>query len=353
MLDPANDTSATLVGSANPNLSAAQGWFRWGNVDPGTCDDAYGTRLPATGGTDLGAGGAPVAFTETLTALSPGTTYWFCALAANSLGTAAGAPVRFTAGATPPTVATQPPTSVAATSATLEGTADAQGVVAGGWFRLSTMPPAGTCDDAFGDRLPGSGTLPLAAASGPQGFSASAAGLGPVTTYYYCAAAASAGGAVFGDVLSFTTSAAPPAVATQPATVSGGSVTLGGTANPNGSPTVGWFRYATTSPGSCDDAFGTRAPGSGGTAVGAGTADAPFSQALSLAPGTYYGCALASNAGGTATGELTTFVVSGASASPPAGGGCGCGAGGGGPAGLALVAIALAWLRPRRRRSGA
>ena len=44
--------------------------------------------------------------------------------------------------------------------------------------------------------------------------------------------------------------------------------TLNGTANPNGAATTGWFRYATTNPGTCNDSFGTRAPASGGTRAG-------------------------------------------------------------------------------------
>ena len=34
---------------------------------------------------------------------------------------------------------------------------------------------------------------------------------------------------------------------------------------------TGWFRYATTNPGTCNDTFGTRAPATGGTSLGAGT----------------------------------------------------------------------------------
>ena len=35
---------------------------------------------------------------------------------------------------------------------------------------------------------------------------------------------------------------------------------------------LGWFRYSTTNPGTCDDTFGTRAPTSGGPYLGTGTA---------------------------------------------------------------------------------
>ena len=38
-------TTATLNGSANPKLSSATGWFRYSNVNPGACNDAFGTRI--------------------------------------------------------------------------------------------------------------------------------------------------------------------------------------------------------------------------------------------------------------------------------------------------------------------
>src|SRR2546430_12337631 len=66
--------------------------------------------------------------------------------------------------------------------------------------------------------------------------------------------------------------AALPIFTTGAATaVSGTAATLNGTANPNGSPTTGWMRYATTNPGSCNDTFGTRIPATGGTSLGSGS----------------------------------------------------------------------------------
>ncbi|MHB8879383.1 MAG: hypothetical protein ACYC8T_37285, partial [Myxococcaceae bacterium] len=71
-----------------------------------------------------------------------------------------------------------------------------------------------------------------------------------------------------------TLTAAVPALAATPTatTSSATSVTattavLNGQTNPNGEATTGWFRHDTTSPGTCNDTFGTRVPGSGGTAV--------------------------------------------------------------------------------------
>jgi DNA-binding beta-propeller fold protein YncE/Tfp pilus assembly protein PilE len=52
----------------------------------------------------------------------------------------------------------------------------------------------------------------------------------------------------------------PPIVITLPATdLSVPSVTLNATGNPNGYDAIGWFRYSTTDPGTCDDTFGPKA----------------------------------------------------------------------------------------------
>ena len=95
-------TSATLNGMANPNGISTTGWFRYNNVDPGTCNDSFGTRVPFLGGSSLGAGRTSVAYTEPTLALSNGTTYYVCAIAMNSAGTAFGSVVSFTAG--PPSI---------------------------------------------------------------------------------------------------------------------------------------------------------------------------------------------------------------------------------------------------------
>ena len=105
----------------------------------------------------------------------------------------------------------------------------------------------------------------------------------------------------------------------------------------------------------CNDTFGTRAPETGGQSVGKGTTDVPFSQAVTgLAPGTYYYCALGSNATGSGSGAVMTFEVS-APANIPIDnekGGCGCRVGttAKGGSAFALVSLLLIALRRRRRQ---
>src|SRR5262245_37388305 len=93
-----SSTGARLNGSANPQGLAATGWFRYATTDPGTCSNFFGTRAPPSSSNDvlLGGGSSPISYFQDVTGLTPGTTYWFCALAQNAAGTGLGAPLTFT-----------------------------------------------------------------------------------------------------------------------------------------------------------------------------------------------------------------------------------------------------------------
>lgn len=90
------ENSATLNGSANPNGQTTTGWFRYSTTNPGSCNDTFGTRAPTSGGTNLGSGSSAVAYNEPISGLSSDTTYYFCAIASNSVGTSFGAILSFT-----------------------------------------------------------------------------------------------------------------------------------------------------------------------------------------------------------------------------------------------------------------
>lgn len=97
---PVANTSATLNGSANPNGYTTTGWFRYSTISPGTCNDSFGTRSPASGGSALGNGSASVAYSSALSGLSLNTTYYYCAIASSISGTSFGEIVSFTTIAT-------------------------------------------------------------------------------------------------------------------------------------------------------------------------------------------------------------------------------------------------------------
>jgi MYXO-CTERM domain-containing protein len=338
-----------LNGSVVANGAETTGWFRFDTSDPGACDDAFGTRAPATGVLALGSSLDAVPFSELVTGLVPGRTYYFCAIAQNAQGLAFGEVLTFAPDAVAPEVTTDAATDVAATTATLAGTANPNGTDALGWFRFGEADP-GACDDAFGTRVPATDGTALGAGTDPVAFTEALTDLEPNRTYYFCAAASNLGGASFGEVRSFTTPAAPPVVRTTPAIVAPGGATLTGTADPQGSSTTAWFRYDSIEPSACDDAFGTRAPVTGGIDAGDGSSDVALSQAIvGLSPGTYYACAIAENEAGIAYGEVVRFDITEA----PSAGGCGCRVGSTGrtsPAAALAVLAALVLVARRRRR---
>ncbi len=314
-------TTATLTGTGNPNGATATGWFRYSTVNPGTCNDGFGTRTPTSGGTSLGSGMSPVAFGQPITGLQPGLTYYYCAIVSNSYGVGLGSVLSFTTPPGPPSVSTD---SASGIVTNLYGSANPNGATATGWFRIATSSP-GTCNDTFGTRVPNMGGSALGSGSAVVGYSQPAPTLVPGTTYYYCAIASNSVGTTFGSIRSFTAPMAPT-VATMAATpVTATTATLNGSSNPNGNSTIGWFRYSTSSPGTCNDVFGTRAPSASGTSLGSGSSSTPFAESISgLSPSTtYYFCAVALSAYGTAYGSVLSFTTPPSSSftKPSSGGG--------------------------------
>src|SRR5262249_17019267 len=208
-------------------------WFRYRATNPGSCNDTFGSRAPASGGTALGSGTSAVPYSEPISALSAGTIYYYCAIASSAEGTSFGAVLSFTT-ASAPTVTTSAASSLAATSATLNGSGNPNGASATGWFRYSTTNP-GTCDDTFGTRAPATGGTARGSGTRAVAYTRSIASLTPATTYYFCAIASNSYGTSFGAVLSFTTPAAAPTVTTNTATLlTGTTAQLNGSSNPGG-----------------------------------------------------------------------------------------------------------------------
>ena len=245
---------------------ATTGRFRYATTDPGTCNDTFGTRVPTSGGTDLGTGSSAVPYSITVSGLTPGTTYYFCAIVSNASGTAFGAVLQFTI-PTFPAVVTGTASSITSNSATLQATANPLAATTTGWFRYSPTVIT-TCDDSFGVRVPSTGGSSLGAGITPMAYQQGISGLLPATTYYYCAIANNSYGNGYGAVQSFTTPAMAPVINTGYASsLTRTTGVLNGSGNPGGAATTGWFRYATASPGTCNDTFGTRTPATGGLSL--------------------------------------------------------------------------------------
>jgi MYXO-CTERM domain-containing protein len=283
--------------------------------------------------------------------------YYFCAIAQNAEGIAFGEILTFSPGAIAPDVTTLPASDITESAGALVGSANPNALPTGGYFRFGTED-SGSCSDAFGVRVPASGEAALGSGTSAMGFDELVEGLDPNATYFYCAAAANLGGASFGEVLSFTTEAAPPMVTTVSALADAlGVAALVGEADPRGSETVAWFRYSNTDPKECSDDFGTRVPQADGTALGAGREAVSFSESVAgLAPGSYWVCAIAENEGGKAFGNLLVVVIDEDAPESEAESGCGCRVAGGEPERIplgGLAALAVLALLIRRRRTTA
>ncbi len=89
-------TTATLNGTGNPNGDATTAWFRYATASPLVCNDTFGTRVPLSGGTSLGAGVVDAAYNQPIGGLTSGGTYYFCAIAGNGGGNGFGSVLSFT-----------------------------------------------------------------------------------------------------------------------------------------------------------------------------------------------------------------------------------------------------------------
>jgi hypothetical protein len=305
-------SSATLNGTGTPNGAAATAYFRYSTTNPGTGNDTFGTRVPASSGSDaaLGSGWSSVAYSQPITGLAPGTTYYYCAIAVNAYGTSFGPILSFTTSPVLPSTTTTSATSLTGTTATLNGNANPGGASTTGWFRYSTTSP-GTGNDVAGTRAPATGGSSLGSWTSAVAYAQNITGLTPGTTYYFWAISQNSVGTSYGAVLTFTTPMPPTATTSAASSVASTSATLNGTATPNRAATTGWFRYSTVDPGTGDDTAGTRVPTTGGTSLGSGTSGVAYSQGITgLTPGTlYYFWAIASNSEGTSFGSVLSFTT--------------------------------------------
>lgn len=174
------------------------------------------------------------AFSLALTGLSPGTLYYIKAYATNSSGTQlSSSGISFQALAIIPTVTVTAATSVAATSAILNGSVDSDGGAAvtnrGWYYKLDSSPT--TADSQKVD----------SPATGTGAISESLTGLLKNRLYYVKGFATnSAGTALSASTISFTTLSTTPTVALSAATNGGmpTSITLNGTVSDDGGHSI-------------------------------------------------------------------------------------------------------------------
>lgn len=162
-------TTATLNATVTSGVlfSPITARFHYGTTDPGICSDLFGTRAPTSGGSTIGGGGA---FSENITGLLPGTTYYVCTLATNTGGTRVGNVQSFTTSGNPGVLSFDPlsysPGEGGTATVTVTRTGGSDGAVSVDFGASAGVPPAtGGAACAFGtgvDYINVSGTLNFA-----------------------------------------------------------------------------------------------------------------------------------------------------------------------------------------------
>lgn len=277
-------TTATLNGTVDPSGRPTTWYFDYGT------STGYGKKTAAK---DAGSGSGATGVSEPVTGLTTGRTYHFRLVATNDAGTSRGSDRTFVPSAAP-AVTTKAASSVADTTAKLNGSVDPNGQAATFYFEYGTSTSYGTKTSAASA---GAGTS-------AKSVSAAVAGLIGGATYHFRLVATNATGTTTGADLAFTTSGKPVSHTGAPTGVTGTSATLTGTVDPAGHATSWYFEFGTTT------AYGVKtATQNAGSSVGARAVSVPIA---SLAPGvTYHVRLVATNSSGTVYGADTTFTTVG------------------------------------------
>jgi phosphodiesterase/alkaline phosphatase D-like protein len=275
--------AASLGGTVDPNGRSTGWWIEYGTTT------RYGNRTDTR---SAGAGVSPVAVAVRIGGLTAGETYHFRLVAANDIGTTAGADIAFRTDSAP-SVATDGADSITVSSARISGRVDPRGRGTVAWFEFGPTAKLGSR----------TGDLDAGFARGASTHRAPIGGLQPGTSYHYRIGARSDAGTTYGQIRVFRTSAGPLAT-TGAATPSGLAVTLTGTVDPVGRSTGAWFELGTTT------SYGTRTVV---RPVGSGRGAVAVSETVTgLAAGTEYHVRLvAQSTAGTTHGADLVFRTAG------------------------------------------
>lgn len=277
-------TIATFNGTVNAQNNETIITFEYG-LTTSYRDSVTASQSPISTGTDT-----PVS--ASITRLTQNTLYHYRVVASNSLGTTYGSDLTFTT-LLPATASTNAASSISSTSATLNGTVNANATTATVTFQYGTTIGYGTTVTPSQSPVSGSSNT---AVNYPL------SSLTPNTTYHYRVVAQTFYGTIYGGDRSFTTNAIVPAATTQAATsITYRSATLNGIVNANNATSTVTFEYGlTTAYGATITATPSSVTGLTNTSVtGALTGLTPSS--------TYHYRIVAQNSAGTTYGLDSTF----------------------------------------------
>lgn len=286
-------TTATVRGTVNPKTpdSGPSTWTTAVTFEYGLTA-SYGSTVTATE-SPIG-GGINQGVSFNLTGLSPNTTYHYRVAASNENGAANGEDMTFTTSSLP-VVSTNTAAPVGTTTATLNGTVNANGESTAVTFEYGTTTAYGTTVTA--DQSPATGTSDTVV-------SKAIAGLLNGTTYHYRVVATNGSGTVNGADQTFTTGVSPPTASTGAATsVTTTSAVMNGTVNANGLSTNVSFEWGLTA------AYGVTNSASPNPVTGSTNTAVTFNPTTLLPNTTYHYRVVAQNAGGTVYGADMSFTT--------------------------------------------
>jgi hypothetical protein len=222
--------SATLNGSLDPHGLPTTVYFQYGTTT------SYGFTAVAQSQT----GNTYRNISPNISGLSANTIYHFRIVAHNSAGTSYGSDRTLTtlSATGTPVVTTNPATSVASFSATLNGSLDPHGLPTTVYFQYGTTTSYGFTTVAQSQT-----------GNTYRNISANISGLSANTIYHFRIVAHNSAGTSYGSDGTLTTLSATgtPVVTTNPATnVASSSATLNGSVDPHGLTTTVHFQYGTT-----------------------------------------------------------------------------------------------------------
>ena len=279
--------AATLNGTVNANGYSTTVTFQYGLTV------AYGTTVPGVPSPVTGSTATSVS--AALSGLAPCTLYHYRCVGVNSGGTTNGNDMTFTTLCPAPTVVTTAASGITGTTATLNGTVNANNSATVTSFDYGLTV-------AYGTNIPGN---PLNVSGNTvTAVNGAISGLLPNTLYHFRINGVSASGTTNGGDLTFTTSAIAPTVVTQAATgVNTTIATLNGTVNANNSSTTVTFNWGLTV------AYGNTVAATPGTVSGTTVTNVLANLTGLISNTTYHFRVSGVNSAGTSNGNDMTFTT--------------------------------------------